>query len=52
MGGKEPDIALGGEDILFVPTSGLKTVGATVTQAVIQAVSGIAVWRIGRSNSY
>jgi polysaccharide export outer membrane protein len=52
MSGKEPDIALGGEDILFVPNSGLKTVGATVTQAVIQAVSGIAVWRIGRSNSY
>lgn len=50
MSGKEPDFPLGGDDILFVPTSGFKSVGATVGQAVIQAASGIAVWRIGRGS--
>lgn len=50
MSGKEPDFPLGGDDILFVPTSGFKTVGATVGQAVLQAASGIAVWRIGRGS--
>ena len=51
MSGKAPDFPLGGEDILFVPTSGFKTVGAVVGQAVIQAASGIAVWRVGRGDT-
>jgi polysaccharide export outer membrane protein len=51
MNGKASDFPLGGEDILFVPTSGFKTVGAVVGQAVVQAAAGIAVWRIGRGDT-
>ncbi|MEX2300369.1 MAG: polysaccharide biosynthesis/export family protein [Bryobacterales bacterium] len=51
MNGKAPDFPLGGEDILFVPTSGFKTVGAVVGQAVLQAAAGIAVWRVGRGDT-
>jgi polysaccharide export outer membrane protein len=50
--GKQPDVSLGGDDILFIPESGLKRVGAAVSQAVIQSASSIAIWRIGRSNNY
>jgi polysaccharide export outer membrane protein len=48
--GKEPDVALSGDDILFVPKSGAKQIGATITQALIQAAGNIMVWRIGRTN--
>jgi polysaccharide export outer membrane protein len=50
--GKEPDVQLGGEDILFVPQSGAKQIGLAVGRAVLQAGSSIAIWRIGRSPEY
>ena len=45
--GKEADVPLGGEDILFVPQSGAKQIGMAVGRAVLQATTSIAIWRIG-----
>jgi polysaccharide biosynthesis/export protein len=47
--GKEPDVALGGEDILFVPQSGAKQVGLALGRALVQAGTSIAIWRVGRA---
>jgi len=52
MQGKRPDVVLGGDDILFIPESGVRRVGNIVSQAMISAASSIAVWRIGRNNNY
>ena len=49
MSGKEPDVPLGGEDILFIPQSGAKQVGMALGRAVLQAGTNVAIWRIGRS---
>jgi polysaccharide biosynthesis/export protein len=49
MTGKEPDVPLGGEDILFIPQSGAKQVGLALGRAVLQAGTNVAIWRIGRS---
>jgi protein involved in polysaccharide export with SLBB domain len=48
--GKVPDVALGGEDILFVPQSGAKQIGLAVGRALLQATTSIAIWRIGRAD--
>jgi polysaccharide export outer membrane protein len=52
LSGKEPDVPLGGDDILFVPQSGAKQVGVAVGRALLQAGTSIAIWRIGRSPGY
>jgi polysaccharide export outer membrane protein len=49
LSGKESDVQLGGEDILFVPQSGAKQVGLAVGRAFLQATTNIAIWRIGRA---
>jgi polysaccharide export outer membrane protein len=49
LSGKQPDVPLGGEDILFVPQSGAKQVGLALGRALVQAGTSIAIWRIGRS---
>jgi polysaccharide export outer membrane protein len=50
LSGKEPDVPLGGEDILFVPQSGAKQVGLALGRALVQAGTSIAIWRVGRAD--
>lgn len=48
--GKAADQPLAGDDIVFVPHSSGKTVGARALQTMVNTVSGIAVWRVGNGN--
>ena len=43
--GKKPDIALQGDDILFIPGSTGKKAALRVIEAGIQAGTGLAIWR-------
>ncbi len=45
LGGTSKDVPLQAGDILFVPDSTVKRVGLRSTEAVIQAVTGVAIWR-------
>jgi polysaccharide export outer membrane protein len=42
MAGKAPDIPLQADDILFVPSSGAKTVGFRTIDAIVNAATGMA----------
>lgn len=44
--GKTPDFELRPDDILFIPDSTSKKVGVRAAEAVVQAATGLAVWRI------
>ena len=46
--GKDRDIALEADDILYVPLSGAKRATARSLEAAISVGSGIAIWRGGR----
>jgi polysaccharide export outer membrane protein len=43
--GKAPDFALQGNDILVVPNSSLKSGSRRAAEAIIQAATGVAVYR-------
>jgi polysaccharide export outer membrane protein len=45
LDGKEKDIALLANDILFIPGSGSKKVAARAAEAAIQTLSGVVIWR-------
>jgi len=45
LANKAPDIALQGNDILYVPNSAMKTVSRRAAEAIIQAAVGAAVFR-------
>jgi polysaccharide export outer membrane protein len=45
LAGKAPDVALQGNDILYVPNSGVKSGSRRVVEAIIQAATGVAVYR-------
>jgi polysaccharide export outer membrane protein len=45
LNGKKPDIALQGEDILFIPGSTGKKAALRALEAAIQTGSGLAIWR-------
>jgi polysaccharide export outer membrane protein len=45
LSGKETDLALQAEDILFVPDSTTKRVAARTIETAIQTISGIAIFR-------
>jgi polysaccharide export outer membrane protein len=45
LNGKKPDIALQGEDILFIPGSTGKKAALRALEAAIQTGTGLAVWR-------
>jgi polysaccharide biosynthesis/export protein len=44
LAGKAPDTSLMPEDILFVPTSGLKTAGYRTIEAIVNAATGVAIY--------
>jgi polysaccharide export outer membrane protein len=44
--GKKPDVAMKGDDILFIPSSTGKKAGVRVLEAAIQTGTGLAIWRI------
>ena len=46
--GKIADVPLRGEDILFVPNSRTRKVALRTMEAIVQAATGIAIWRSGR----
>jgi polysaccharide export outer membrane protein len=45
LAGKAPDIALEGNDILYVPNSAIKSGGRRAVEAIIQAATGVAIYR-------
>jgi polysaccharide export outer membrane protein len=45
LNGKKPDIALRGDDILFIPGSTGKKAALRAIEAAIQTGSGMAIWR-------
>jgi len=45
LAGKAEDVSLQPGDILFVPSSVSKMIGMRTSEAIIQAVTGIAIWR-------
>jgi polysaccharide export outer membrane protein len=44
MAGKAPDIALHGDDILFVPNSAAKTISKRTLDAAVQVATGVVVY--------
>jgi len=44
--GKTPDFDLQPRDILFIPDSTSKKAGTRFAEAALQAVTGIAIWRV------
>jgi hypothetical protein len=42
--GKAEDIAMRPNDVLIVPPNGPKKAAARITEAAIQAATGIAIW--------
>lgn len=46
--GKEPDFELRPDDILWVPDSRSKKAGIRAAEAVLQTVTGVAIWRVGQ----
>ncbi len=45
MEGKDPDVALQPEDILFVPNSPMKQATIRALEAAVQTGTGLAIWR-------
>lgn len=45
IGGKSPDVMLKANDILVIPSSTTRKVGARAAEAAIQTASGILIWR-------
>ena len=45
LDGTSKDVPLRGGDILFVPDSTVKRVGMRTVEAMVQTVTGIAIWR-------
>ena len=46
LNGKKPDVAMQGEDILFIPGSTGKKAALRAMEAAIQTGTGVAIWRI------
>ncbi len=46
LNGKKPDVALRGEDILFIPGSNGKKAAQPAIEAGIQTGTGLAIWRV------
>jgi polysaccharide export outer membrane protein len=46
LGGKTSDVQMQPEDILFVPSSASKKAGVRALEALLQAGTGVAMWRI------
>jgi polysaccharide biosynthesis/export protein len=46
LSGKKPDLALQGDDILFIPDSTGKKAGLRTLEAAIQTGTGLAIWHI------
>jgi polysaccharide biosynthesis/export protein len=44
MAGKAPDMALLPDDILFIPSSGVKTAGYRTMEAIVNAATGMAIY--------
>lgn len=44
MEGRNTDVVLGPEDILYVPSSAAKSVSMRVVEAALQTATGIAIW--------
>lgn len=44
LAGKAPDTSLRPEDILFVPTSGMKSTGYRAIEAIVNAATGVAIY--------
>ena len=45
LAGKHPDVELKPQDILFIPDSTSKKAGVRAAEAVIQAATGLVIWR-------
>jgi polysaccharide export outer membrane protein len=45
LAGKDADMAMHSEDILFIPTSAIKQMTTRAVEAVIQTGSGLLIWR-------
>jgi polysaccharide export outer membrane protein len=45
LAGKAPDVALQGNDILYVPNNGVKSGSRRAVEAIIQAATGVAIYR-------
>ena len=45
LAGKAPDVAMQGNDILYIPNSGLKSGSRRAIEAVIQAATGVAIYK-------
>ena len=45
LSGKKPDVALQGDDILFIPSSTGKKAALRALEAVVQTGTGLAIWR-------
>lgn len=43
--GKQPDIAMQNEDILFIPRNGAKAAARRTMEAIIQTATGVAIYR-------
>ena len=46
LNGKKPDVALQGDDILFIPGSTGKKAALRTLEAAIQTGTGMAIWRV------
>ena len=50
MSGRQTDVPLEREDILFVPHSGGRVAARRIAEAALAMGTGVAVWRVGRGN--
>jgi polysaccharide export outer membrane protein len=48
LAGQQADVPLQADDILFVPSSSTRKVTMRTVEAVVQAVTGVAIWRSAR----
>jgi polysaccharide export outer membrane protein len=48
MDGKEPDVMLNPDDILFIPTNTARNAALRLAEAAIQTGTGIVIWRSAR----
>jgi len=45
LAGKNPDVPLFANDVLFIPNSAVKSGSRRTAEAILQAATGIAVYR-------
>jgi hypothetical protein len=45
LAGEDPDLALGGNDVLYVPHSGAKIAAEKAVNAAITIGTGLLIWR-------